>query len=268
MKSPIRILYLLESTPRLVVSGRCFHLASEDAVAEERVEQHQREDDHASPEHERKTGLRGGSFVDGDDERNDVGPEGQRESAECRHENQRDHVERPMVIATQDAEREHDRGDPANRRECEEIRPIDPAMQDRKMFSKRVNEDDDEKHQYGNREDADLAVRPVANLGVAFLHQPAGAEKRVAKAQADATQDRKWREPAEVTAGILTVRDLQSFDESPDRDSLHEAREQGAGRKAQIPDPAHLLCLVAKLECYTAKDQARQYEKQWKIEGR
>ena len=66
-------------------------LASEDAVADERVEQHQWKDDHASPEHEHETGLRRGRFVDGDDARDDVGPEGQRESAECRHEDGCDH---------------------------------------------------------------------------------------------------------------------------------------------------------------------------------
>src|SRR5260221_4020272 len=98
MKSPIRILYLLESTPRLVVSGRCFHLASEDAVAEERVEQHQRKDDHASPEHEHETGPWCGSIVDSDDERNHVGPEGECQGAKCRQKDQCDPMERQIGV--------------------------------------------------------------------------------------------------------------------------------------------------------------------------
>ena len=49
-------------------------LASEHGVANDRVKQHQWKDDHpAPPEHEHETGLRRGRFVDGDDERDDVG---------------------------------------------------------------------------------------------------------------------------------------------------------------------------------------------------
>src|SRR5260370_24725241 len=83
-------------------------LAPEDSVADHRVKQHQREDDEAAPpEHERKTGLRRGGFVDGDDEGDHVGPERHCQRAECRHEDQYDHVKRAMIIVTQDAEREH-----------------------------------------------------------------------------------------------------------------------------------------------------------------
>jgi len=49
-------------------------------------------------------------------------------------------------------------------------------MQNREMLGQRVNEDHDEKQQHANRENTDLAVRPVADLGVAFLHQPAGTK--------------------------------------------------------------------------------------------
>jgi hypothetical protein len=48
------------------VSGRFPSLASEDAIADERVEQHQRKYDNAAPEHERETGLWRGGLVDGD----------------------------------------------------------------------------------------------------------------------------------------------------------------------------------------------------------
>src|SRR5882762_2577350 len=126
-------------------------LASEHGIIDQRVEQHQWKDDHASPEHEHETGLRRGRFVDGDDERDDVGPERQRESAECRHEDQCDHVERPMVIVIQDAEPEYCCGDSANRREYEQMRPINPAMQYLKVFDERISEDNHEERQYAHR---------------------------------------------------------------------------------------------------------------------
>jgi len=66
----------------------------------------------------------------------------------------------------------------------------------------------------------------------------------------------------------ITVVNLQSFYEGPDRDPLHECRDQGSAGKAQIPDPPHSLRLVAKLERHTAQNQARQYEKKREIEGR
>src|SRR5437868_4116446 len=179
-----RFLYVRHSpgfTRRLVVHGRRYDLASEDAVTDERVEQHHRKYDGASPEHEGETGWRRRRFVDRDDERDQVGPEGQRESAECGHEDQCDHVERPMVVVAKDTEPEHDCGDCANRREYEQIRPIDPTMQDWKVLGERVNEDNHEERRYADRKYADLAVRDVTDLGVAFLHKPAGAEKRITK---------------------------------------------------------------------------------------
>src|ERR1700678_3906380 len=121
-----------------MLPGSCFDLAPEDAVADERIEQHQREDDDATPEHEQETGLRRDRFVDSDDERDEVWPEGQRQRAECRREDQCDHVERPVVVVIQNAECEHYCGNRTNRREYEQIRPIDPTLQDRKVFGQRV----------------------------------------------------------------------------------------------------------------------------------
>src|SRR5712692_12081321 len=108
-----------------------------------------------------------------------------------------------MVIVIQDAEREHCCSDRANRREYEQIRPIDPAMQDWQVFGQRVSEDKHEEREHADRENGNLPTRHIANLGVAFLEQPAGAEKRVAKAEPDAAKRRKRREPAEVATGIL-----------------------------------------------------------------
>src|SRR5260370_3271439 len=105
-----------------------------------------------------------------------------------------------MVIVTEDAEREHDCRDRANRREYEQIRPLDPTMQDWKIFRQRVGEDKHEKRQHAERENGNLPMRHIANLGLAFLRQPAGAEQRVAKAQADAAKNRKRGEPTDRTA--------------------------------------------------------------------
>src|SRR5258708_13476672 len=159
-------------TRRSIVRDGRPDLASEDAVTDDRVEQHQWEDDHTSPEYEHQTGLRRGRLVDGDDERDHVRPERQCESAKCRYEDHCDRVERPTVVLTEDAQREHDCGDRANCREYEEIRPLDPTMQDWEMLGQPVNETDDEKYQYANRENSDLAGRPVPNLRVPLLHQP------------------------------------------------------------------------------------------------
>src|SRR5271169_6377095 len=156
------------------VSGRFANLAPEDAVADDRVEQHQREDDDATPEHEPKTGLRRGGLADGDNEGNHVWPEGQRQGAECRYEDQRDHIERPVVVVVYDAEREQCCRYRANCREYEQIGSIDPAMQDWKVLGQRVGEHKQEECQYADREYGDLAARGVANLGVAFSDQPTG----------------------------------------------------------------------------------------------
>src|SRR5258708_34054584 len=70
-------------TRRLIVHGCCSDLAPEDAVADERVDQHQGKDDYASPEHEHETGPRRGTFADRTDERVEGRPEGQPEMAHC-----------------------------------------------------------------------------------------------------------------------------------------------------------------------------------------
>src|SRR3984893_12931439 len=165
-----------------------------------------------------------------------------------------------MIIVTQDAERKHCCGDCSNRREYEQIWPIDPTMQNWKIFGQRVGEDNHKEPQYADREHADLAARDVANLALAFSDQPAGAEKRIAKAQADAAKDRKRGEPADLTAGIFAVREPHSFYQGTDRQPLYKSRDQGPTGKAQIPDPAQPLRLVAKLERHAAQDQAQQHD--------
>src|SRR5277367_1566956 len=105
----------------VVVGGRP-DLASEDTVADDGVEQHQREDEEAlAPEHEGETGMGCGGFFDRDRERDHVGPERDRQGAERRCENQRDHVIWHFIPATPYALGGHERRDDADRREDKQI---------------------------------------------------------------------------------------------------------------------------------------------------
>src|SRR5438270_14065209 len=98
------------------MTRRWFYLASKDAVADRGVEQHQREDEKTlAPEHEGETGMRCGGFFDRDRERDHVGPERDRQSAERRHENERDHVERHSVAAAANARGRQERRDDTDR---------------------------------------------------------------------------------------------------------------------------------------------------------
>jgi hypothetical protein len=61
------------------------HLAAEDAIPDNGIEQHEGVDkDARTPEHERKAGVGGCAGVDRDGKRNHVGPERKRERAEGR----------------------------------------------------------------------------------------------------------------------------------------------------------------------------------------
>jgi hypothetical protein len=129
------------------------------------------------PEHEPETGLWRGGLVDGDDGGDHLWPEGQRQRTECGQKDQCDHIKWPIVVVLQDAQREHDCCDRPNRREYEQIRPIDPAMQDWKIFDQRVSKDNHEKRQHADREHGDLAARDVTNLRLALSDQPAGTKE-------------------------------------------------------------------------------------------
>src|SRR5215470_19125971 len=98
---------------RSLMMVRCQpHLAAEDAIPDNGIEQHEGVDkDARTPEHERKAGVGGCAGVDRDGERNHVGPERKRERAEGRNEDERNHTEWPTVIVTQDAAREDQRRD-------------------------------------------------------------------------------------------------------------------------------------------------------------
>src|SRR6266436_433892 len=93
----------------VVVRSR-LDLAAEHAVAYRCIAEHEGKDEKAfSPEHERETRMRCRGLVDGDRERNHVGPERSRERTECRSENERAHVERRAVATASDACSEDDR---------------------------------------------------------------------------------------------------------------------------------------------------------------
>ena len=68
------IKWIQDLTWRSMVSvpGRSVNLTFEDAVANDRVKQHQWEERRTSPKHEHETGLRRSRLVDRDDERDDV----------------------------------------------------------------------------------------------------------------------------------------------------------------------------------------------------
>src|SRR5271154_5486426 len=103
-------------------------LSSEDRVADRGVDQHQRENEEAcSPEHEGETGMGCCGFLDRDREWDHVRPKRDRQRAERRGKDQRDHVERCSVLATKKAAGKHNRRYDTDRRKYEQIGPLDPA---------------------------------------------------------------------------------------------------------------------------------------------
>src|SRR6516225_7766837 len=93
-------------------------LAPEDAVADHGVKQHQWEDEETlSPEHEGETGMGRCGFFDRDRERDHVGPERDRQSAERRREDQGDHIEWHSIPATPNGCGCQERRDDTDRRE-------------------------------------------------------------------------------------------------------------------------------------------------------
>jgi hypothetical protein len=96
--------------------------------------------------------MRRRGLVDGDDKGDHVGPERDRQCAKRRHEDQRGRVERPSVTATVNAAGQHDCSQGPDRREDEQIWPVDPAMHQREIFGQRVDEDDSQEDEHADRE--------------------------------------------------------------------------------------------------------------------
>src|ERR1700686_4444267 len=108
-----------------VMPSRRPDLAPEDAVADGRIEKHQREDEETlAPEHEGKARMRRGGLVNSDRERHHVGPERDRQRAERCRERDYDHREGRRIPTTADTRGQDDRGDEADRRKDEKQRPL------------------------------------------------------------------------------------------------------------------------------------------------
>src|ERR1700756_60215 len=117
--SPVhsRIQRIIETSLHSVMACCCFDLASEDAVADDGVEQHQRENEETlAPKHEGETGMWRRRFLDRDRERDHVRPERDRQCAERRRENQRYHIVRHSIPAVPNTRGRHERRDDPNRR--------------------------------------------------------------------------------------------------------------------------------------------------------
>ena len=205
-------------------------------------------------------GRRG--LVDRDRERDHVGPERDRERAERRRENEADHEEGRPVPPPADADGQHDRGGDADRREDEQIRPLEPSSHNRKVLAERIGEHDDEEDEQPERQIGDEAISRLSNLALALPDEPAGAEQRVAETQTDAAQQREGTEPAEFAPGIAAIDHRQALDERSDHQALDERGEQRSADEARVPDPTRALRLVAEFECDSAQDQAGQHDQQ------
>jgi hypothetical protein len=121
-------------------------------VTDDRIEQHQRKDEQTlPPEHEGQTRTRRSRLLDGDGEGNHVGPERDRERAKGRREYQRHHVERQAIATRADADGKHNCRHDADRRENEQIRPLQPAADDAKIHRQSISEDDDQEDEERNR---------------------------------------------------------------------------------------------------------------------
>src|SRR5712672_2038992 len=143
-----------------------------------------------------------------------------------------------------------------NSRKDEEIGTFNPSMHDLEIFSQRKGENGNQEDEQSDRQIGDLVIGGGLDVSIEFSDQPTGAKKRVAETQSDAAKRGKRAEPAKVAAGVFTVCDRKTLYQSANRHALVERRDQRAAEKAEVPDPAHPLRLVAKLERHTAKDQS------------
>src|SRR5207247_788532 len=111
------------------------------------------------------------------------------------------------------------------------------------------------------------AIGGMPHVALAFLHEPAGAEQRIAEAEAGAAQQREGAEPAELAADVAPVADGEPHYERPHGDALDERRGKRPAGEARVPDPPKALGLVAELESDAAQDEASQHDQQRKVEG-
>src|ERR1700677_3130958 len=192
-------------------------LAPEDAQADRGIDEHEREHEQPlAPEHEGETGVRRHRLVDRDGEWDHIRPERDRERGERRDENSCHHIEWRFVTATPDAYRQHDRGHDADGGEDQQIGTLEPSTHYWEIFDKRKGEDDEQEDEQSNGEIGYLAISGIADVRLAFSDEPAGAEKRIAEAEANAAQHREGAEPAEHAADVSAIGEGKALDERSD----------------------------------------------------
>src|SRR5499427_5550391 len=191
-----------------VVACRRAYLSPENAVADDGVEQHQREDEQAlAPKHEGEAGVRRRGFLDRDRERDHVGPERDRQRAKRRRKDEGDHVVRNTIAAAPNAFGRYERRDHADRGENKQIRPLEPSVHDLKVFRQGVGEDDDQESEQSNCQIGDQAIGFLPHIAFAFSDEPTRAEEGVTETQTDTAQNCEEAEPTELATGIMAVRD-------------------------------------------------------------
>src|SRR5262245_8928211 len=100
------------------------------------------------------------------------------------------------------------------------------------MLAKRIGKDDEQKYEQAGGKIGDQAIGAVSHFGFAFPDEPAGTEKRIAEAEADAAQDRKRAEPTEFATSVVAIGDGKTLDDGPDRQALNESGQQGSPSEA------------------------------------
>src|SRR6516162_7047800 len=125
--------------------------------------------------------MRCGGFFDRDRKWDHVGPERDRDSAERRRENQRDHVVWHPVPATPNTFGRHQCGDDTDRWEEKQIRPVEPSVHDLKIFGKGVYEDNNQEGEQSNRQIWDQTIGRLSDVALAFPDQPTSTEQGIAE---------------------------------------------------------------------------------------
>src|SRR5262245_38648160 len=109
-------------------------------------------------------------------------------------------------------------------------------------------------------------MSPVAQLAIALEHEPAGTEQCITEHEPEPSQDRKWMQPAERPASVLTIHDRNAAHHRTDGGALDERNHCRAKKESPIPDAAHAVAAEAKLERNATEDQSRQQQEHREIE--
>jgi hypothetical protein len=112
--------------------------------------------------------MRRRGFVDGDGEWDHMGPEQDRQGSKCRQENQVYHIEWLFITVVANTGDQHDRCRERDRREDEQIRPVDLSVRELDIFSESVDEDGDHEDEHTGRSHPSAGVPrlPTVTSGV------------------------------------------------------------------------------------------------------